>query len=99
MTPGTFLTVLVVGLLAGWLAGFFMKDSGYGLVWDVVLASGGSTLAYWTVQALGLSPDEGTFATMAVAFIGAASLIGAQRRFWHGVSPRKGRPAAGRRRS
>jgi uncharacterized membrane protein YeaQ/YmgE (transglycosylase-associated protein family) len=99
MTPGTFLTVLVVGLLAGWLAGFFMKDSGYGLVWDVVLASGGSTLAYWAVQALGLSPDQGTFATMVVAFVGAASLIGAQRRFWHGVPLKKSRSAAGRRRS
>ena len=97
MTPGTFLTVLVVGLLAGWLAGFFMKDSGYGLVWDVVLASGGSTLAYWLVQAFGLSPDQGMFATMAVAFVGAAGLIGAQRRFWHGVPLKKGRP--GRRRS
>lgn len=99
MSPGTFLTVLVVGLLAGWLAGFFMKDSGYGLVWDVVLASGGSTLTYWIVQALGLSPDQGMFATMAVAFAGAAGLIGVQRRFWHGVPPKKGRPAAGRRRS
>jgi len=97
MNPGTFLTVLVVGLLAGWLAGFFMKDSGYGLVWDVVLASGGSTLAYWTMQTLGLSPDQGMFATMAVAFVGAASLIGAQRRFWHGVPLKKAR--AGRRRS
>ena len=97
MNPGTFLTVLVVGLLAGWLAGFFMKDSGYGLVWDVVLASGGSTLAYWAVQALGLSPEQGTVATMAVAFVGAASLIGAQRRFWHGVPLKKAR--AGRRRS
>lgn len=68
MSPGTFLTVLVVGLLAGWLAGFFMKDSGL-------------------------------FATMAVAFVGAAGLIGVQRRFWHGVPLKKGRPAAGRRRS
>lgn len=97
MTPGTFLTVLVVGLLAGWLAGFFMKDSGYGLVWDVVLASGGSALAYWIVQAFGLSPDQGMFATMAVAVVGAAGLIGAQRRFWHDVPLKKGRP--GRRRS
>lgn len=100
MTPVEFLTVFVVGLVAAWLAASFMKDGGYGLVWDIVLALAGSFLAYWIVQ--GMSPDGGMFATMVVAFAGAASPIGTQRKFWPGaplkasrLAPRSGR-ASGR---
>ena len=93
MAPGTFLTVFVVGLIAAWLAASFMKDGGYGLVWDTALALPGSALAYWIVQALGVSPDEGMFATMFVAFVGAASLIGAQRKFWYSAPVKNGRLA------
>src|SRR2546426_7652416 len=62
MTPGTFLTVFVAGLIAAWLAASLMKDGGYGLVWDIVLALPGSALAYWIVQTLGTSPDGGMVA-------------------------------------
>src|SRR5712691_6791893 len=104
MTPGTFLTVFVAGLIAAWLAASFMKDGGYGLVWDIVLALPGSALAYWIIQTLGMSPDGGMFAPMVVAFVGAASLIGAQRKFWHSaplkngrLAPRGGRASGNRR--
>jgi uncharacterized membrane protein YeaQ/YmgE (transglycosylase-associated protein family) len=99
MTSGAFLTVLVVGLGAAWLAASFMKDGGYGLVWDIVLALAGSALAYWIVQALGISPDGGLLATMVVAFVGAASLIGAQRKFWHNAPLKNGRLAPRSRRA
>lgn len=90
MTAGTFLTVLVVGLIAAWLAASFMKDGGHGLIWDIVLALGGSVLAYWIVRVTGMSAGGGVLATMVVAFVGAASLIGAQRRFWQGAPVKNG---------
>jgi len=98
MTPGTFLAVFVAGLIAAWLAASLMKDGGYGLVWDIVLALPGSALAYWIVQALGTSPDGGMVGPIVVAFVGAASLIGAQRKFWPGAPLKIGRlaPRGGR---
>jgi len=103
MTAGTFVTVFVVGLIAAWLAASYLTDGGYGLIWDMVLALVGSALAYGIVRAAGMAPDVGVFATMVVAFVGAASLIGAQRRFWQGAPvknvllPRRGPSALGYR--
>ena len=37
LDPGGLIAWLVVGLIAGWLAGQFMKGGGYGLVGDIVL--------------------------------------------------------------
>ncbi len=37
MDFGMFGSWVVVGLLAGWLAGFVMKGGGYGLIGDLVL--------------------------------------------------------------
>jgi uncharacterized membrane protein YeaQ/YmgE (transglycosylase-associated protein family) len=103
MTAGTFVTMFVVGLIAAWLAASYVKVGGYGLIWDMVLALVGSALAYGIVRAVGMAPDGGVFATMVVAFVGAAGLIGAQRRFWHGAAvkngllPRRGTSALGYR--
>ena len=35
--PGGIIAWLVVGLIAGWLAGLFMRGRGYGMVWDIIL--------------------------------------------------------------
>ena len=37
LDPGGLIAWLVVGLIAGWLAGQFMRGGGYGLVGDIVL--------------------------------------------------------------
>lgn len=79
-----FLTAVVVGLSCGWLAGMAMKIGGHGLFQDLALALAGSTLATWILQALGSSLDEGIFVTSVVAFIGAVTLIVAQRKLWRG---------------
>jgi uncharacterized membrane protein YeaQ/YmgE (transglycosylase-associated protein family) len=81
-------TWVLVGLLAGWLAGFVMKDGGYGLVWNLVLGLVGSSAAIVILSVLGVAPHAGTFATAVVAFIGAALVIVAQRKLW--PAPRLG---------
>jgi hypothetical protein len=40
LDPVGFIAWLVVGLLAGWLAGVMMKGSGYGLAGDVISRQG-----------------------------------------------------------
>ncbi len=79
MTLEMFAMWVLVGLLAGWLAGFVMKGGGYGLIGDIVLGLVGSLLGSWIFRALGVSAGAGLFAAVVVAFIGAVLVIGAQR--------------------
>ena len=74
---------IVVGLVAGWLAGFVMKGGGYGLTGDMLLGLVGSIVGSWIFGILGISPGAGMFVTVVVAFLGAAAVIGAQRQFWY----------------
>ena len=82
MTLELFAMWVLVGLLAGWLAGFVMKGGGYGLIGDIALGLVGSLLGSWLFRALGVSAGAGLFAAVVVAFIGAVIVIGAQRMIW-----------------
>jgi uncharacterized membrane protein YeaQ/YmgE (transglycosylase-associated protein family) len=73
---------VLVGLLAGWLAGFVMKGGGYGLIGDIALGLVGSLLGSWIFLALGVSVGAGLFMAVVVAFVGAVLVIGAQRMIW-----------------
>ncbi len=73
---------VLVGLLAGWLAGFVMKGGGYGLIGDIALGLVGSLLGSWIFRALGISPGAGLLMAVGVVFIGAVLVIGAQRMIW-----------------
>jgi uncharacterized membrane protein YeaQ/YmgE (transglycosylase-associated protein family) len=77
-----FLAAVVIGLLGGGLAGIVMKNGGHGLLQDLAVALAASTLATWILQAALGSADMGILVTSVVAFIGAESLIVAQRKLW-----------------
>jgi uncharacterized membrane protein YeaQ/YmgE (transglycosylase-associated protein family) len=77
-------TSVLVGLIAGWLAGRVMKDGGYGLKGDIVLGLVGSILGSLLFRALGVSPEAGIALLVIVAFVGAAIVIVAQRKLWEG---------------
>jgi uncharacterized membrane protein YeaQ/YmgE (transglycosylase-associated protein family) len=74
------------GLLAGLLAGFVTNRGGYGLRGDIVLGLVGSIVGSAIFRALGIAPDAGTIAMLAVAFVGAAGVIAAQRAMWPTVA-------------
>jgi uncharacterized membrane protein YeaQ/YmgE (transglycosylase-associated protein family) len=78
-----FVMWVVVGLVAGWLAGFVMKGGGYGLTGDMLLGLVGSIVGSWIFGILGISPGAGLFVTVAVAFLGAAAVLVAQRKLWY----------------
>ncbi len=82
MTLELFGMWVVVGLIAGYLARYFMKDGGYGLIGDLVLGVIGSLVASVLFRALGISPGAGLVVVGIVAFIGAALVIGGQRMLW-----------------
>jgi uncharacterized membrane protein YeaQ/YmgE (transglycosylase-associated protein family) len=70
-----FLAWIVVGLIAGWLAGQVMKGGGYGVLVDIVLGLLGGVLGGWIFSMLGIWPGGGLIGSIIVAFVGAVILV------------------------
>jgi len=71
---------LVVGLVAGALASFIMRSSGFGLIGDIVLGIAGAFIGGWAFRALGWrAPFAGIAGVITVAFIGAVIVLVALR--------------------
>jgi uncharacterized membrane protein YeaQ/YmgE (transglycosylase-associated protein family) len=66
---------LIVGLIAGWLAGQFMRGGGYGLVGDIVVGIIGAFLGGLVFSFLLPGSSVGFVGSIVVAFIGAVLLI------------------------
>jgi uncharacterized membrane protein YeaQ/YmgE (transglycosylase-associated protein family) len=71
----SFLEWIVVGLIAGWLAGKVMKGGGYGVIVDIVLGILGGILGGWIFGILGIWRGGGIIGSLIVAFIGAVILV------------------------
>jgi uncharacterized membrane protein YeaQ/YmgE (transglycosylase-associated protein family) len=74
---------IVLGLIAGWLAGMIMRGSGYGIIGDIVLGILGALVGGWiTAAALGRDMVSGfNIETLLVAVLGAIVLIAVSRLF------------------
>ena len=70
---------LVVGAIAGWLAGMVVKGSGYGLIGDIVVGILGGLIAGWLLPQVGIVIGSGIIAAIIDAFIGAVILLVALR--------------------
>ena len=70
---------LVVGAIAGWLAGMLVKGSGYGLIGDIVVGILGGLIAGWLLPQVGIVIGSGIIAAIIDAFIGAVILLIALR--------------------
>ena len=75
LDPGGLIAWLVVGIVAGWLAGQFMKGGGYGLVGDLVMGVIGAFVGGFVANLLGLGGSMGIIGSIVVAFIGACIFI------------------------
>jgi len=72
--PGGIVAWLVVGLLAGWFAGFVMKGAGYGIIGDVVTGLVGALIGGFLFSFL-VTGDVGFWGSILVSFIGACIFI------------------------
>ena len=74
---------IVLGLLAGWIAGLLMRGGGYGLVGDIILGVLGAIVGGWlTGVLLGVDLMTGfNVQSLVVAVLGAVVLIGISRLF------------------
>ena len=70
---------IIVGLIAGWLAGQVMKGGGYGVLMDIVVGLLGGIIGGWVFGALGIWPGAGIVGAIVVSFVGAVILVGLTR--------------------
>ena len=66
---------LVVGVVAGWLAGNLVKGGGFGLVGDLVVGIVGAFLGGFLFSTFGVSLGGGLIGSIVVATIGAVVLL------------------------
>lgn len=67
---------IIIGLVAGWLAGQIMNGSGYGLVGDLVLGLVGAIVGGWLFGLVAPAAEpSGFLGSIVVATIGAIVLI------------------------
>jgi uncharacterized membrane protein YeaQ/YmgE (transglycosylase-associated protein family) len=69
------LIILLVGLVAGWLAGQIVQGGGFGLIGDIVLGVVGAFLGGWILPQLGIHLGVGTINAIINATIGAIVLL------------------------
>jgi uncharacterized membrane protein YeaQ/YmgE (transglycosylase-associated protein family) len=66
---------LIVGIVAGWLAGVLVKGGGFGVIGDLVVGVVGAVLGGWLFSTLGASAGGGLVGSIIVATIGAVVLL------------------------
>ncbi len=71
----TLLVFLIVGAVAGWLAGVIVKGHGFGLVGNIIVGLIGAFLAGWLLPMLGIAIGGGIVAAIINALIGAVILL------------------------
>lgn len=69
------LIIIVVGIVAGWLAGRVMEGGGFGLVGDLIVGLLGAFIGDWLLPRLGIHLGVGIVALIINAFIGAVVLL------------------------
>ncbi len=75
------LWLLVIGAVAGWLAGQFMRGNGFGLVGDIIVGVIGAFIGGYVFRAVGANLGGGMIGSIIVAFIGAVLLLFVVRLF------------------
>jgi uncharacterized membrane protein YeaQ/YmgE (transglycosylase-associated protein family) len=70
-----FLWFLIVGLVAGWLAGTLVKGGGFGLVGDLIVGVVGAFIGGFLFSTFGVSAGGGLIGSIVVATIGAVVLL------------------------
>jgi uncharacterized membrane protein YeaQ/YmgE (transglycosylase-associated protein family) len=77
MTATSLIILLLIGAIAGWLAGLIVRGFGFGLVGNIVVGIIGALLAGWLLPALGVGFTLGNplVTSIVYALIGAIVLL------------------------
>jgi uncharacterized membrane protein YeaQ/YmgE (transglycosylase-associated protein family) len=66
---------LVIGAIAGWLAGLIVRGAGFGLIGNIVIGIIGALLASWLLPQLGVSLGGSGFRDIINATIGGIIIL------------------------
>lgn len=75
MSAETLLIWIIVGAVAGWLAGLVVRGFGFGLLGNIIVGILGAILGGWLFGAIGFAFLPGIINTIITAFIGAVVLL------------------------
>jgi uncharacterized membrane protein YeaQ/YmgE (transglycosylase-associated protein family) len=75
MTAESIVIWLIIGAVAGWLAGMVVKGGGFGLIGDIIVGIIGAVIAGWLLPRIGIVIGGGIIASIINAFIGAVILL------------------------
>ena len=71
---------LLIGMLAGWFAGYAFRGRGFGCITDIVLGLVGSVIGGWLFNYFGIMNGD-FYYSLAAAALGAMLLVGIARLF------------------
>ena len=69
------LIILLIGAIAGWLAGKIVQGVGFGLIGNIVVGIVGAFIASWILPRIGIVIGSGFFREIISATIGAVILL------------------------
>ena len=69
------IAMIIIGAIAGWLAGKLVQGFGFGLIWNIVIGIIGAFIGVALLARLGIVPFAGFFGSIVNATIGALVLL------------------------
>jgi uncharacterized membrane protein YeaQ/YmgE (transglycosylase-associated protein family) len=69
------LYVLLIGAIAGWLAGNVMRGGGFGILINIILGIVGAFVGNWLFNALDISIGSGLISDLITGFIGSVVVL------------------------
>ncbi|HVU70711.1 MAG TPA: GlsB/YeaQ/YmgE family stress response membrane protein [Ktedonobacteraceae bacterium] len=76
LNPGGIIAWIIIGIVAGWLAGVIMPGRGFGLIGDLIVGLVGAFLGGLLMDVLTPDASFGFWGSFVVALIGACILVG-----------------------
>jgi uncharacterized membrane protein YeaQ/YmgE (transglycosylase-associated protein family) len=75
MSTESIVVILVVGIVAGWLAGKIVRGTGFGLIGDLFVGIAGAFVAAWLFPRLGIALGSGIVSEIIYSALGAVILL------------------------
>jgi uncharacterized membrane protein YeaQ/YmgE (transglycosylase-associated protein family) len=75
MSNESLLVILLVGIVAGWLAGKIVRGTGFGIVGDLLVGIVGAFIGNWFLPRLGIHLGTGMVSAIVNATVGAILLL------------------------
>jgi uncharacterized membrane protein YeaQ/YmgE (transglycosylase-associated protein family) len=75
MSTENILVIIVVGIVAGWLAGKIVRGTGFGLLGDLLVGIAGAFVAGWLFPRLGIHLGTGILEEIIFSALGAIILL------------------------